>query len=111
MVFYENNRCDLSSHHSHPLCVTAKDRKVELKRVMLDQRSLLNIIFLLVLDAVVVPRDDITRLTSEVSGFGGNSTYIYEFLNLELAADRLEPRIGFMLLILRRPTIFLLGRP
>lgn len=61
VVLFDNERCDLPSHHKHPLYVTVKVRDVELKRAIIDQGSPLNIISLSVLDAVDVYRDSVQR--------------------------------------------------
>lgn len=44
MVFYENDQHDVPSHHNRPLYRIVKVRDIELKRVMLDYGSSLNII-------------------------------------------------------------------
>lgn len=53
VVLFNNERCNLTSHYNHPLYVAVKVRVVELKQAILDQGSPLNIVSLLVLDAVV----------------------------------------------------------
>lgn len=78
-MFYENDWRDITSHHNPLLYVTAKVRDVKLKRAMLDHGSSLNIISLPILDAMGVPRENITRQPIEVSGFGGNCTYTIGF--------------------------------
>lgn len=42
VIFYDNERCDLPSHHNHPLYTIANVRKVELKRAMLYPGSSFN---------------------------------------------------------------------
>lgn len=59
-MFYENDMCE-PSHHNRPFYVTAKVKDVEIKGAMLDQGSFFNIISLLVLDAVGVSQETITR--------------------------------------------------
>lgn len=61
LVFYKNNRRDVPTQHNRPLYVTAKMRDVELKRVLLDSGSSLNIISLDVLDDLRIPREKIQK--------------------------------------------------
>lgn len=56
LVFYEINRKDILTQHNRPLYITAKVRDVELRRILLDAGSSLNIISLDVLDDIGVPR-------------------------------------------------------
>lgn len=49
MVFYDNDRGDLWSHHNRPLYVT---KKLKRKEAMLDLGSLLNIVSMSIPDAV-----------------------------------------------------------
>lgn len=56
MVFYENDRSDLSNHRNRRLYVNTSIREVELKRAMLELGSSADIISLPVLDTAGVPR-------------------------------------------------------
>lgn len=67
LVFYENNRKDVSTQHNRPLHITTKVREIELKRVLLDVGSSLNSISLNVLDNIRIPRENIQMQPFEVS--------------------------------------------
>lgn len=82
-----------------------------MKRAMLDPRSLLNIISLLVLEVVGLPRDRIMRQSIEVSGLGGNCSYSIGFVHLDLTVWPMRAAHQFH--IIDSPTAYyqLLGRP
>lgn len=61
-----------------------------LKRAILEQGLSLNIIFLPVVDAEDMSRENITRQMIEVSGFGSNCTYILGFVNLDLTVGQIR---------------------
>lgn len=79
MVFYDNEQGNLPNHKNRPFYV----REIGLKRGMLDQGSSLNIISLSVLEELDVSRDSLQRQPIEVSGFGGNFTQTFGFVNLD----------------------------
>lgn len=68
VVFYENDRLNIPSHHNSHLYVTKKVSDIEFKGAMLDQGSSLNIISLSILEALRVPRKNITRQPIKVPG-------------------------------------------
>lgn len=55
-VFYNKDRRGLPSNHNRPLYMTASVNRVELKRAILDPESSINIISLLTLEAVGIPK-------------------------------------------------------
>lgn len=56
LVFYGNDRLNLSTSHNHPLYVITSTNGIELKRAMLDPKSSLNIISLRFKMELVCPR-------------------------------------------------------
>lgn len=61
IMFYDNERHNLSSSHNRPLFVIACVNEVKFKRVMLDRGFSLNIISLSVVDVLGIPKERITR--------------------------------------------------
>lgn len=84
LVFYENNRRDILTQHNKPLYITAEVRDVELRRVLVDVGSSLNIISLYVLDDIGVHREKIQKQLFEASSFNRNRTYTIGLLILDL---------------------------
>lgn len=84
LVFYENNRRDVPTQHNRPLYVTTNVRDVELKRVLLDAGSSLNIISLDVLEDIGLPRERIQKQPFEVSSFNGSRTYTIGSISFDL---------------------------
>lgn len=75
LVFYENNSKDVPTQYNLPLYIIVKVRDIELKRVLLDAGTSLDIISLNVLDDNGIPRENIQKQPFEVSSFNGNRTY------------------------------------
>lgn len=57
---------------------------VELRYAVVDLGSLLIIISLSTLEAMVTPRDRIVKQPVKVSGFGGDTSFTLDFINLDL---------------------------
>lgn len=83
IVFYDKDRRDLPTSHNQSLYITTNMNVVKLKRVMIDPESSINIIFLLVLDAVGISRDKVVRQPIEESSFRGHRTFTIGFVSLD----------------------------
>lgn len=90
LVFYENNRRDVPTQHNRPLYVIANVRDVELKRVLLDAGSSLNIVSLDVLEDIGVPRKRIQKQPFEASSFNGSRTYTVGSISLDLTVGPIQ---------------------
>lgn len=80
LVFYENKCGDIPTQLNWPLYITAKVQDVELKRVLLDAGSYLNIISL---DDIGIPREKIQKQPFEVSSFDGSRKYTVGSISLD----------------------------
>lgn len=109
-MFYDNDRRGLPTTHNRPLYVTASVNGVEDKRVMLDTSCSINIIFLLTLDVIGIPRDKIVRQPMEVSSFRGHKTFTIGFVNLVLTVGPIRVAHPFQAIDLCMSYHVLLGR-
>lgn len=77
---------------------------------MLDTSCSINIIFLLTLDVIGIPRDKIVRQPMEVSSFRGHKTFTIGFVNLVLTVGPIRVAHPFQAIDLCMSYHVLLGR-
>lgn len=111
LVFYENTRRDVPIQHNQPLYVTARVRDTEMRRVLIDAGSSLNIISLDILDDIGIPREKIQKQPFEVSSFNGSRTYTVGSLSLDLTVGPIRVAHRFHVIDTHTSYHLLLGRP
>lgn len=111
LVFYENTRRDVPMQHNRPLYVTARMRDIEMRRVLIDAGSSLNIIFLDILDDLGIPREKIQKQPFEVFSFNGNRTYTVSSISLDLTVGPIRVAHRFHVIDTQTSYQLLLGRP
>lgn len=84
MVFYKMDRQILPSHHNRSFYVTGSVHDVEMKPPLIDQGFSLNMMPLSKIEVVGIPRSKIFEQLIEVLDYGGNASFILDYINLDL---------------------------
>lgn len=109
MVSYVKDKQILPSHHNRKLYVTVYARNLELWHAF-NPRSLINIMHLLTLEVVGIPQDRVVKHLTEVSSFGGNTSFILGYINFDLVIEQTRATSLFHVIDARTSYHLLLGR-